>query len=80
MRGVGCYAPPLLVCLTVLVRRVNIGDAALHLIDECILSVHPVLLGDGIPLFERPQPREILHLREERAFESGLVQLRYAVD
>jgi dihydrofolate reductase len=52
----------------------------LHLIDEYILSVHPVLLGDGIPLFERPQPRESLRLREELSFESGLVQLRYAVD
>jgi dihydrofolate reductase len=49
-------------------------------IDEYILSVHPVLLGDGIPLFERPLPREGLRLREEQAFESGLVQLRYAVD
>ena len=52
----------------------------LGLIDEYILSVHPVLLGDGIPLFERPLPREGLRLREEQAFESGLVQLRYAVD
>ena len=52
----------------------------LHLIDEYILSVHPVLLGDGIPLFERPQPRESLRLREELSFESGLVQLRYAVE
>ncbi len=52
----------------------------LHLIDEYILSVHPVLLGDGIPLFERPLPGESLRLREEHAFESGLVQLRYAVE
>ncbi len=52
----------------------------LHLIDEYILSVHPVLLGDGVPLFERPQPRENLRLREEIAFQSGLVQLRYAVE
>jgi dihydrofolate reductase len=52
----------------------------LHLIDEYILSVHPVLLGDGIPLFERPQPRESLRLREELSFESGLVQLRYIVE
>ncbi|HEY0128229.1 MAG TPA: dihydrofolate reductase family protein, partial [Rubrobacteraceae bacterium] len=52
----------------------------LGLIDEYILSVHPVLLGDGIPLFERPLPRENLRLREEIAFQSGLVQLRYAVE
>ena len=52
----------------------------LRLIDEYILSVHPVLLGDGIPLFERPLPRESLRLREVISFDSGLVQLRYAVD
>jgi dihydrofolate reductase len=52
----------------------------LGLIDEYILSVHPVLLGDGILLFERPQPREGLRLQEVSSFESGLVQLRYAVD
>jgi dihydrofolate reductase len=64
-----------------------VGGAALvstfreqHLIDEYILSVHPILLGDGIPLFERPRPRENLRLREEIAFQSGLVQLRYAVE
>lgn len=49
-------------------------------IDEYILSVHPVLLGDGIPLFERSLPRETLRLLEVHTYESGLVQLRYAVD
>ena len=52
----------------------------LGLIDEYVLSVHPVLLGDGIPLFERPQPREGLRLQEVHSFESGLVQLRYVVE
>jgi dihydrofolate reductase len=51
----------------------------LGLIDEYILSVHPMLLGDGIPLFERPLPREGLRLQGVDSFESGLVQLRYAV-
>jgi len=48
----------------------------LGLIDEYILSVHPVLLGDGIPLFERPPQREGLRLQEGHSFERGLVQLR----
>jgi dihydrofolate reductase len=52
----------------------------LHLIDEFILSVHPVLLGEGIPLFERQLPRESLRLREETSYESGLVQLSYAAE
>ncbi len=47
------------------------------LIDEFILSYHPLLLGSGIPLF-LPQSRPIsLRLEETLAFPSGLVQLRY---
>lgn len=47
------------------------------LVDEFILSVHPIVLGSGIPLFPR-QGREVaLTLRGATSFESGLVQLRY---
>lgn len=47
------------------------------LIDDVILSVHPVLLGDGIPLF--PDRYESLPLELERCvqYERGLVQLWY---
>jgi dihydrofolate reductase len=47
------------------------------LVDEFIVSVHPVVLGSGIPLFPR-QGREIaLTLSGVTSYESGLVQLRY---
>jgi dihydrofolate reductase len=48
------------------------------LIDDFIVSSHPIILGSGIPLFPR-QGRELrLALSGVTTFESGLVQLRYA--
>jgi dihydrofolate reductase len=47
------------------------------LIDRIVLSVVPVILGDGIPLFGKaPQPIE-LSLQEVKRFDKGLVQLVY---
>jgi dihydrofolate reductase len=48
------------------------------LLDELILTVVPVVLGEGKPLFERPLPRPI-RLVGTRAFESGMVELRYLI-
>ncbi|MCU0373800.1 MAG: dihydrofolate reductase family protein [Chitinophagaceae bacterium] len=48
-------------------------------IDSLIISVIPVLLGQGIPLFgflTSPQP---LQLIEVKSFSSGLVQLHYTI-
>lgn len=47
------------------------------LIDRYVLSVHPVLLGDGVRLFPRALPLEQLRLQEHHAFPNGLVQLTY---
>jgi dihydrofolate reductase len=46
------------------------------LLDELILTVVPVVLGDGKPLFERPLPAP-LRLTGSRAFETGMVELSY---
>lgn len=47
------------------------------LIDEIVLSIVPVILGDGIPLFGKTdKPIELL-LSEVRQFDKGLVQLVY---
>ena len=49
------------------------------LIDEIILSIHPIILGKGIPLFNNIKKQVKLQLQEFIAFESGLVQLCYCV-
>ena len=57
--------------------QVASGFARAGLIDEVVLSIHPVLLGGGAPLFEGARPRQDLDLVDSRSYESGLVQLTY---
>ena len=47
------------------------------LIDEFIVTVIPVDLGDGIPLLARADQRDRLSLEASRAFPSGVEQRRY---
>jgi dihydrofolate reductase/RimJ/RimL family protein N-acetyltransferase len=53
---------------------------AAGLVHELTLSLIPVLLGSGIRLFGERASERSLALVESRSFESGLVQLKYAVD
>jgi dihydrofolate reductase len=46
------------------------------LIDEYWIYVHPILIGQGKPLFP-PDARASLRLLQTRSFGSGVVQLRY---
>jgi dihydrofolate reductase len=48
-----------------------------RLLDEVTLSIVPVLLGSGIPLFQADIAEQRLKLLASRAFDSGLVQLHY---
>ena len=50
------------------------------LIDEYILSIHPILLGQGIPLFQSQAPRSELQLISSISFPSGLIQSTYGVE
>ena len=48
-------------------------------IDEFVISVAPVFIGDGIPLIARRHRHVPLELRSVERFEDGLVQLHYRV-
>jgi len=50
-----------------------------RLIDEMMVAIHPIVLGRGIPLFPPGTRRTGLRLTDSRAYDSGLVMLRYAV-
>jgi dihydrofolate reductase len=50
-----------------------------HAIDEVVISVVPVFIGNGIPLIAR-RPRHVpLELDSVERFDDGLVQLHYRV-
>ena len=47
------------------------------LIDSYTVSIIPILLGEGIPLFKESKKEHPLKLVEATTFDSGLVQLNY---
>lgn len=49
------------------------------LADEIRFSILPIVIGDGIAFFEGLDQDVALHLREARAYTSGMVALRYDV-
>ena len=51
----------------------------LELADEVRYSILPILIGDGIPFFEKLDKDIALHVAEVKAYESGMVELRYKV-
>ena len=48
------------------------------LIDEMHLSVHPLLLGSGKPLFPKLEQRKLFKIKGVERYESGLVQMGYS--
>jgi dihydrofolate reductase len=48
-------------------------------IDEFVISVVPVFIGDGIPLIARRHRHVPLELQSVERFEDGLVQVHYRV-
>ena len=51
----------------------------LGLADEIRYSILPILIGDGIPFFEKLDRDIALHLAEVKAYKSGMVELHYEV-
>ena len=51
----------------------------LGLADEVCYSILPILIGDGIPFFDKLDRDIALHLAEVKAYKSGTVELLYEV-
>jgi len=51
----------------------------LGLADEVRYSILPILIGDGIPFFEKLDRDIALHLAEVKAYRNGVVDLRHEV-
>jgi dihydrofolate reductase len=49
------------------------------LADEIRYSIVPILIGDGLPFFEELGRDVALHLTEVKAYNNGIVELRYEV-
>lgn len=63
-----------------------VGGAALakdflqqNLVDEIQLNILPILLGDGLPFFDRLGLEQPLHLKDTAAYKNGMVELTYAL-
>ena len=50
-----------------------------ELVDKIVVSIHPILLGKGIPLFQNIKKEINLSLAKSVKFDSGLLQLHYDV-
>lgn len=48
-----------------------------NLIDEFIISIIPILVGNGTKLFKDGRPEQILELVSTKQFDKGLTQLHY---
>jgi dihydrofolate reductase len=47
-------------------------------VDELILSIHPIILGSGIPLIVNDSSLEtVLELKDVKTYDSGLLQVSY---
>ncbi len=57
--------------------RINTILLKANLIDELIVSIHPVILGNGIPLFEMHSDQSNLTLIKCETYPNGLVQMAY---
>src|SRR5689334_17179001 len=59
----------------------SLTDALMNegLVDEMWMSVHPILLGSGKPLFRNKDHRTLLTLLDSKTYDTGLVSLRYGI-
>lgn len=58
-------------------RSLIVELANLNLIDEYQLCIHPVVIGKGLPLFDKINDRTVFKLLKTKTFESGAIILYY---
>jgi dihydrofolate reductase len=51
--------------------------AAADLVDEWRLTLQPVIVGGGLPLFEKHEKRTRLELRSSKTFATGVIAVHY---
>ena len=51
----------------------------LNLADEIVISIMPVLLGEGTLFFDFIGKEQLLHLRDATAYKDGMVELSYEI-
>ena len=51
-----------------------------RLVSELLLAIHPIILGEGKPLFQEIKGRVALTLIEQKAYDTGLLQVRYSLN
>ncbi|MCB0521725.1 MAG: dihydrofolate reductase [Lewinellaceae bacterium] len=51
----------------------------LKLADEIVISIMPIILGDGILFFDHIGKEQTLHLKNTRAYNDGMVELTYEI-
>ena len=49
------------------------------LADEIVISIMPVVLGDGLLLFDSINTERKLHLHDTKAYRDGIVELTYQI-
>ena len=58
-------------------RSLIVSLLNLNLIDELQLCVHPVIIGSGLPLFDKIKERTVLRLLKTKTLKSGSITLYY---
>lgn len=51
--------------------------AAADVVDEWRLTLQPIILGDGLPLFGKRENRTRLELRSSKTFATGVIAVHY---
>lgn len=50
-----------------------------ELADEIVVTIIPIILGNGLPFFEAIGKETPLHLKDVKAFKDGMVELTYQI-